>query len=172
MKLLKELIEEAVAKENAPKDYYEILGVERTATVKEIKSAYRKLVRIWHPDKNDGSKAAAQTFMDIVEAYEVLSQEEVRGKYDRGEDVSKAGRKGAGTLHMQQRTQPIVNRSCLYMSPSSLLLCYTCNCCCFGRTELCFVGSRFAGCLKLHSIFPNPFSFPPFVSLSALFVPS
>lgn len=95
MKALKSLIEEAIAKEEAGKDYYEILGVSKTASSKEIKAAYRKLVRIWHPDKNDGSKEAAQTFMDIVEAYEVLKDVDIRAKYDRGEDVSEAKRDGA-----------------------------------------------------------------------------
>ena len=71
------------------------MGVSKTASTKEIKSAYRKLVRIWHPDKNDGSKEAAERFMDIVEAYEVLKDEEIRARFDRGEDVSDAKRQGA-----------------------------------------------------------------------------
>ena len=66
-------------------DYYEALGVPRTATEKEIKSAYRKLARQHHPDlhQGDAKKAAEEKFKTINEAYEVLSDPEKRTKYDR-----------------------------------------------------------------------------------------
>ncbi len=66
----------------AGKDYYEVLGVARTATDKEIKSAYRKLARKSHPDVNPGDKQAEERFKDIQEAYEVLSDPEKRKQYD------------------------------------------------------------------------------------------
>jgi DnaJ-class molecular chaperone len=65
------------------KDYYAILGVPKTAAEKDIKSAYRKLARKWHPDANpDNQKAAEEKFKDIQEAYEVLGDAEKRRKYD------------------------------------------------------------------------------------------
>ncbi len=65
------------------KDYYKILGVEKTAAEKDVKSAYRKLARKWHPDANpDNPKAAEEKFKDIQEAYEVLGDPEKRKKYD------------------------------------------------------------------------------------------
>ena len=67
----------------AAKDYYSILGVSRTATEKEIKSAYRKLARKLHPDVNPGNKRAEEQFKEIAEAYEVLSDAEKRKKYDQ-----------------------------------------------------------------------------------------
>ena len=65
------------------RDYYQTLGVPRTATPAEIKKAFRKLAREHHPDKKPGDKAAEQRFKDINEANEVLSDPEKRTKYDR-----------------------------------------------------------------------------------------
>ncbi len=64
------------------KDYYKILGVERTADEKEIKKAYRRLARQYHPDMKPGDKAAEARFKEINEANEVLSDAEKRRKYD------------------------------------------------------------------------------------------
>ncbi|MEJ5222358.1 MAG: DnaJ domain-containing protein, partial [Tepidiforma sp.] len=68
------------------KDFYEVLGVSRTATEKEIKAAYRKLARKYHPDVNPGDKAAEARFKEINQAFEVLSDPEKRKKYDRWGD--------------------------------------------------------------------------------------
>lgn len=66
------------------KDYYELLGVSRTAGEKELKAAYRRLARKHHPDVNPGNKAAEEKFKEISEAFAVLSNPEKRAKYDRG----------------------------------------------------------------------------------------
>lgn len=65
------------------KDYYEILGVKKSASEAQIKSAYRKLARKYHPDVNPGDKIAEQRFKEISEAYNVLSDKEKRKSYDQ-----------------------------------------------------------------------------------------
>src|SRR3984957_1788834 len=64
-------------------DYYELLGVSRTAGVKDIRAAYRKLARKYHPDLNPGDKSAEEKFKQIQEAYEVLSDTKKRQVYDQ-----------------------------------------------------------------------------------------
>lgn len=84
------------------RDYYEILGVPRTASEKDLKSAYRRLARKYHPDVNPGDKKAEEQFKEIGEAYAVLSDAEKRKKYDRWgrdweriEQAQAAGAQGA-----------------------------------------------------------------------------
>lgn len=64
------------------KDYYDILGVERTASAEDLKKAYRKLAVKYHPDHNSGDKKAEEKFKEISEAYAVLSDKDKRGQYD------------------------------------------------------------------------------------------
>lgn len=78
---------EIALKQSKEKNYYKILQVPRTADKKSIKTAYRKLALEWHPDKNEDKVKAEKMFQDISEAYEVLSDQEMKAKYDRGEDV-------------------------------------------------------------------------------------
>lgn len=80
------------------KDYYSILGVGRSATEKEIKQAYRKLARKYHPDVNPNKKEAEEKFKEVSEAYEVLSDQEKRRLYDRfGENWRTGGMSPPGT---------------------------------------------------------------------------
>ena len=107
------------------KDYYQVLGVPRDADEKQIKSAYRKLARKYHPDANTGEPDTEERFKEINEAYEVLKDPEKRSKYDRfGADWERyqhaetsghaagpedfaswfAGTPGGGRVHYEYRT--------------------------------------------------------------------
>jgi molecular chaperone DnaJ len=67
----------------AKRDYYEVLGIEKSVTIEEIKKTYRKLAIKYHPDKNPGDKTAEEKFKELGEAYEVLSDEQKRALYDQ-----------------------------------------------------------------------------------------
>jgi len=74
------------------RDYYETLGVPKTATEDEVRSAFRKLARKYHPDVAKDKKAAEEKFKEINEAYEVLGDPEKRAKYDQlGADWNRPG---------------------------------------------------------------------------------
>src|SRR5437763_16607056 len=74
-------------------DFYEVLGVARTASDDEIKKAYRKLAMTYHPDRNNGAKEAEERFKEITEAYDVLRDPQKRAAYDR---YGEAGLRGGG----------------------------------------------------------------------------
>ncbi len=65
------------------RDYYEVLGIAKTASEDEIKSAYRKLAKKYHPDLNPGNKEAEEKFKEVGEAYEILSDAQKRARYDQ-----------------------------------------------------------------------------------------
>lgn len=78
------------------KDYYQILGVPRTAKQEEIKKVYRRLAKQYHPDLHKGDKQAEERFKDISEAYDILGDPEKRGKYDQfGQWSERTGGGGA-----------------------------------------------------------------------------
>jgi molecular chaperone DnaJ len=80
----------------AKRDYYEVLGVERTATEAQLSEAYRKLALMHHPDRNPGDDEAVVKFKEAAEAFEVLSHREKRATYDR---FGHAGLEGGGAPH-------------------------------------------------------------------------
>src|SRR2546421_4756666 len=84
----------------AKQDYYELLGVPRKASAKDIRSAFRKLARKYHPDLNPGDKSAEEKFKQLQEAYDVLSDSKKRQMYDQygfySENLPPGGPGGAG----------------------------------------------------------------------------
>lgn len=78
------------------RDYYEVLGVSKTATADEIKKAYRKKAIQYHPDKNPGDKEAEEKFKEAAEAYDVLSDEQKRQRYDQFGHAAFSGAGGGG----------------------------------------------------------------------------
>ena len=81
----------------AKADYYDQLGVDRSASAAELKSAYRKLAKQYHPDVNPGDVAAEQKFKDVSEAYEVLKDDQSRAAYDQF---------GLSLIHISEPTRP------------------------------------------------------------------
>ena len=94
----------------AGKDYYNILGVSRSAGEREIKQAYRRLARKYHPDINPGDKSAEAKFKKINEAYEVLSDKENRKKYDQFGDQWQYADQSARAVWQQAPTQDFSRR--------------------------------------------------------------
>lgn len=80
----------------AKRDYYEVLGVEKSASADEIKKAYRKKAIQYHPDKNPGDKEAEEKFKEAAEAYDVLSNPEKRARYDQFGHAGVSGAAGNG----------------------------------------------------------------------------
>jgi len=82
------------------RDYYEVLGVAKSADDKDIKKAYKRLAMKFHPDRTQGDKAMEEKFKEVQEAYEVLSDEQKRAAYDRyghaGVDPNRGAGGGAG----------------------------------------------------------------------------
>ena len=78
------------------RDYYEVLEVEKTASVEEIKKAYRKKAIQYHPDKNPGDKVAEEKFKEAAEAYDVLSNPDKRARYDQFGHAGMGGAAGNG----------------------------------------------------------------------------
>lgn len=84
------------------RDYYEILGVSKSANADELKKAYRKMALQYHPDKNPGDKAAEEKFKEAAEAYDVLSNDEKRARYDRfGHQGAAGGFSGGHDMNME-----------------------------------------------------------------------
>ena len=99
------------------RDYYEVLGVTRTATDVEIKSAYRKLAMQFHPDRNPGDHTAEIKFKEINEAYDVLKDADKRAAYDRfGHAAFEHGMGGGNSGH--GFGDDFASACLLYTSPS------------------------------------------------------
>ncbi len=80
----------------AKRDYYEVLGVGKTATPEEIKKAYRKVAMQFHPDRNPNDKTAEEKFKEAAEAYEILSDSDKKKRYDQYGHAGMGGNGGYG----------------------------------------------------------------------------
>jgi len=88
----------------AKRDYYEILGVGKSASTDEIKKAYRKVAMQYHPDRNPGDKSAEEKFKEAAEAYEILSDSDKKSQYDRYGHAGLSGNGrgfGGGGMNME-----------------------------------------------------------------------
>ncbi len=105
------------------RDYYEVLGIERTATEQQIKSAYRKLALKFHPDRNPGDHKAEEAFKEAAEAYAILADQEKKGLYDRfgHAGVGSRGRRPGSTRRSSptSRTSSPASATCSASATSS-----------------------------------------------------
>ncbi|MBI2982034.1 MAG: J domain-containing protein [Deltaproteobacteria bacterium] len=89
-----------------PRDYYEVLGVSRSASANEIKKSYRRLAKQYHPDVNKGDKRSEERFKEISQAYDVLGDADKKKKYDQyGHWAEQGGFQGGFNPGQQQRYQ-------------------------------------------------------------------
>ena len=106
------------------KDYYKILGVEKDASASEIKKAYRRLARKYHPDVNPEDAGAEERFKELTEAYEVLSDKDKRQKYDRfgsqWRQYERAGGQAEDFDWSQWQTQPGAGQNYRAVTPEEL----------------------------------------------------
>lgn len=96
--------------QGSPKDFYEILGVPRSASTNDIKKAYRRLALLHHPDKNPSDPSAVARFQEISDARETLSDEQKRFKYDSGGDNKRPPQKSQGRSSYTDEGSPNINR--------------------------------------------------------------
>src|ERR1700682_5258476 len=105
----------------AKEDFYKILGVKRDAKPDEIKKAYRRLARKYHPDVNPGDKTAEERFKQMSEAFDVLSDPKKRTVYDRfgeySDNLANAAASGAGSTYT--RGTPFVDYAGFEWAPSA-----------------------------------------------------
>ena len=94
----------------APPDLYSVLGISREATADEIKRAYRKLARKYHPDRNQGDKESEERFKEVQEAYDTLSDPEKRKQYDAGRHVLRLRARGGSAAEASPPTSATSSR--------------------------------------------------------------